>query len=281
MTIDTDPVPGAGLQVPFLSALGEGLGQLNFNPKPGSEALCDVYKPAPPPADRPPLGEPTGPITCVPTPAMLDDSRVYGWFEGGGGGAVTTDVGKALLWLKSQGYAPARSNIRPVRLARAGGGEAVLDASNMVAINFYPSERYDFDAAFVGRYRVVSIHADGVDFDIDKSVIKAPVFVARQSPEDHANNPFPGVADFTEINRTGTYQTAEAKALSPIDPTINVALYHHTDFVSADDSRAGEVRPGEPGASAVADTLINWVLVRAKGRAGVPTPASLGVVDTY
>jgi hypothetical protein len=62
---------------------------------------------------------------------------------------------------------------------------------------------------------------------------------------------------------------------------VNVALYNHTDIVSADDSLAGTVRPGEPGASAISDTLIDWVLKRSKGRAAVPTPMSLGVRDTY
>jgi hypothetical protein len=60
-----------------------------------------------------------------------------------------------------------------------------------------------------------------------------------------------------------------------------VALYNHTDIVSAADALAGQARPGEPGASAVSDTLIDWVLKRSKGRADVPTPKALGVVETY
>ena len=105
--------------------------------------------------------------------------------------------------------------------------------------------------------------------------------MAHQSPAAKADNPFPKVTDFTEINRTGTYQTDPARALTPLDPAINVALYHHTDFMSADDSLAGKVRPGEPGASAVADTLVEWVLKRSSGRAVTPTPKSLGVRETY
>ena len=72
-------------------------------------------------------------------------------------------------------------------------------------------------------------------------------------------------------------KTAEAAALTPIDPAINVALYNHTDMVSADDSLAGQVTPGQPGASAVSDTLIDWMLARARGRGRTPSPAELGV----
>ena len=65
------------------------------------------------------------------------------------------------------------------------------------------------------------------------------------------------------------------------DPAINVEIYHHTDFVSADDSTPGKGRPGEPGNSAVANTLTDWVLKRSKGTAVTPTPKALGVRDIY
>jgi hypothetical protein len=112
--------------------------------------------------------------------------------------------------------------------------------------------------------------------DIDKSSIGGvPVYVARQAPA--ANNPFPGVTDCTEINKGGVFQTAEAKALTPFDPAINTKLYFQTDYVSADDSLAGSVTPGKPGASVMADTLVDWLLARSEGRVPVPTPEHLGV----
>jgi hypothetical protein len=89
------------------------------------------------------------------------------------------------------------------------------------------------------------------------------------------------VKDYTEVNKTGTWQTPEAKAVSPFDPAINAAIYFHTDFVAADDSRAGQARPGEPGASAISGTLVDWVLKRAKGLSDTPTPAALGVRARY
>jgi hypothetical protein len=36
--------------------------------------------------------------------------------------------------------------------------------------------------------------------------------------------------------------------------------------------------PGEPGASVVADTLLDWIMARTKGRIPVPQPDDLGVV---
>jgi hypothetical protein len=77
---------------------------------------------------------------------------------------------------------------------------------------------------------------------------------------DHA----PDLYHYTEINRAGVTQTTEATTLTPVDPAINVALYNHTDMVSADDSLAGTVLPGQPGASAVSDTLqlvlVGWAI---------------------
>lgn len=277
MSFDTDPLPGAQIQAPILVGLGEGLGRLDFAPRPGTDGQC-APKPAQAPAAPPAPGRVgAAPITCIPTAAQVDPNKVYGWLDGGGNGPVKDEVGKASLWLRSQVFSPTRTNIKPVTVVTKDGRKVSIDASNMVATNWYASERWDFDAGFVGRYRVFKINQNGVRIDVDKSGIDNPVFVARQSVTPSAGNPFDHVADFTEINKTGTYQTPAAKALTPLEPQINVKAYHHTDFVSADDSLAGKVRPGEPGASAPADTLVDWVLKRAKGRSIVPTPKQLGV----
>ena len=282
-SFDVDPLPGSDIQIPIIRALGEGLGRFDFRPVKGTESLCDLA-----PAASMGFGPPPKPATgigatfnCVASPAMIDPNKVYGWLDGGGDGAAPGKVGKATLWMKSAGFAPARSNVRPVTVTFADSGRQTIDASNMVASNFYPSERHDFDANFFGKWSVIKAHANGVDIDMDKTGLNLPVYVARRSPSPKGDNPFPHVTDYTEINRTGTYQSDPAKAVSPIDPKINVALYNHTDIVSADDSLAGKVRPGEPGASAISDTLIDWVLKRSKGRADVPSPKALGVVETY
>ncbi len=279
VSFDTEPVPGAGVQISVIRFLGQGLGKLDFTPLPGTEGLCDKT-PEPVGFGGPPRGGPV--ITCTPTGAMVDPNKVYGWIEGGGASRMPTDAGKAMLWLQSQGWAPARTNVKPITLTFKDGGVRTIDAASMVAANWYAAERWDYDANFVGRYKVLKIDRDGVKLDLDKSKIAAiPVYVARQSPAPAANNPFPGVTDYTEINKTGTYQTAEARALTPIDPKINVSINHHTDFIGADDSTPDKGRPGEAGNSAVANTLIDWVLKRSKGVAITPTPKALGVRDIF
>ena len=198
--------------------------------------------------------------------------------EGGGNGGSPADAGKASLWMASQAWAPARTNVRPVSVTLKDTGAVTLDAGSMVAANWYASERWDYDAGFVGRYRTLKLDREGVRLDIDKTAIaNVPVYVARQSPQGGMTNPFPGVTDFTEINKTGTWQTPAAKAITPFDPAINTAIYFHTDYVSADDSTPGKAKPGEAGHSAVAATLTDWILKRSRGSAVTPTPKSLGV----
>ncbi|MEI7572249.1 MAG: hypothetical protein WCJ52_03880 [Phenylobacterium sp.] len=277
-SFDTDPVPGGGVQMQILQFLGQGLGRLDFTPMPGTSDRCDRTPPA---AAAGPLRAMGPPPKCVPSGAMVDPSRVHGWIEPGPEGPK--EAGRAGLWLSAQAFAPTRSNIRPVTVKFAQSGRRVIDASDMIGSNWYPSERWDFDAGFVGRYRTLKIDRDGVKLDVDKAAIAAvPVYVARQGfTQGVTGNPFPGVKDYTEVNKTGTWQTPEAKAISPLDPAINVAIYFHTDFVGADDSRAGQARPGEPGASAISGTLVDWVLKRAKGLSDTPTPAALGVRARY
>lgn len=279
VSFDTEPVPGAGVQVGVIRFLGEGLGRLDYTPLPGTEAICDKTP------EPPMLGPPRPGMTkvgCTPTGASVDPDKVYGWIEGGGNGGSPQDAGKAMQWLQAQGWAPARSNIKPVTVTFKESGARTIDAASMVGSNWYPSERWDYDANFVGRFKVLKVDRDGVKLDLDKGAIAAiPVYVARQSPQKGPGNPFPGVTDYTEINKTGTWQTAEAKAITAFDPAINVEIYHHTDFVSADDSTPGKGRPGEAGNSAVANTLTDWVLKRSNGAAATPTPKALGVRDVF
>ena len=277
-SFDTDPVPGGGVQMQILQFLGQGLGRIDFAPLPGTEDRCDRTPARPPAGPMRALGPPP---RCVPSGAMVDTTRVHDWIEPGDSGPK--EAGRAALWLNAQAFAPTRTNIRPVTVTFAESGRRVIDASDMIGSNWYPSERWDFDAGFVGRYRALKIDRDGVKLDVDKSAIAGvPVYVARQGvTQGVGGNPFPGVRDYTEVNKTGTWQTPEAKAISPIDPATNVAIYFHTDFVGADDSRAGQGRPGEPGVSAISGTLVDWVLKRAKGLAETPTPASLGVKALY
>ena len=48
-------------------------------------------------------------------------------------------VGKAALWMASAGFAPARSNIKPVTVTLAdSGADDCIDASNMVRQQLLP-----------------------------------------------------------------------------------------------------------------------------------------------
>ncbi|WP_411286519.1 alpha/beta hydrolase [Phenylobacterium sp.] len=278
-SFDTDPVVGGGVQIPVLRFLGQGMGVLDFKPQPGTQAQCDKT-PEPAMMMGPPRSAGAAP-TCTASAAMVDPDRVYGWTEAGGNGTVN-EPGKAMAWLQSQAWAPARANVRPVTVTFRDSGAKTIDAASMVGSNWYASERWDYDAGFFGRYRTLKLDRDGVKLDIDKTAIaNIPVYVARQSPAPAANNPFPGVSDYTEINKAGTWQTDQARAITAFDPKINTAIYFHTDYVSADDSTPQKGRPGEPGHSAVAATLTDWVLKRSKGAAVTPTPKSLGVRDIY
>lgn len=278
VTFDTDPVDGGGVQLSFLRFLGQGLGKLDFRPQPGTEGACDK---TPEPMMMGPVRPSASTPTCTPTAAMVDRDRVYGWIEAGDGGP--REAGRAGHWVNAQAWAPARTNVKSLAVDFRDSGRKTIDASSMVPFNWYQSERWDFDAGFVGRYRTLKVKQDGVDIDVDKSVIaNVPVYVARQGAgPGQAGNPFPGVTDYTEINRTGTQQTEAARQLTPIDPQVNVAIYNHTDFIAADDSRAGKARPGEPGVAAVPATLIDWVLKRSKGVAATPKPSALGVREIY
>jgi len=206
---------------------------------------------------------------------------MYGWLDGGGGGPTPGKMSKAGWWALAQGFTPNRTNIKPVTVPFAQSGARTLDASMMVGAYFYQPDRYDTDLRFFGRFKVVKLTGAGTAMDIDKTGIDAPVYVIRRSPSAQADNPFAHVTDYTEVNRTGTHQTDPARALSPIDPAINAGLYNHVDIVLADDSLAGQVRPGEPGGNVAADTLVDWVLERSKGRAVTPTPAQLGVFSAF
>ena len=276
VSFDTEPVVGAGVQLSFLRFLGQGLGKLDFTPLPGTEALCDK---TPESLLGPPRAGPAP--TCTPMAASLDPNKVYGWIEAGGNGAVP-EAGKAKLWLKAQAWAPSRTNIRALPVQFAQSGRKTIDASSMIAFNWYQSERWDFDANFVGRYKTLKVDRDGVKLDVDKTAIAGiPVYVARQSTAPRAGNPFPGVTDYTEINKTGTYQSDAARTLTPLDPRINAAIYNHTDFIAADDSAPDKGLPGAPGNAVVSNTLIDWVLKRSRGVATTPTPQALGVRDIF
>jgi len=139
--------------------------------------------------------------------------------------------------------------------------------------------------SFVGSGPTFVFDYKGVKIDVDKSLVKVPLYYAHQGPASTTSpSVFPLVTDYTNIGSTGTVQSAEATTKSPVDPAITSRYYKHTDFVSADDSlgeRPGAAAHGQPGVSLVANTLVDWVFARTGSKlATVPSPKDLGVINT-
>lgn len=248
LTFDENPVPCSDepLQFPFLQALGARLGELDE--------------------------------TTSPTPCLAPDGLLHDWIDGGGTQPPEGEPSKASAFTNSNGYGPSFTNVTPVTVTFPTGRVETIDAGEMNGFTWYQSVRYDGDSSFLGRYQVIDFDMAGVSHDIDRTVIAAPVYVARRGLS--TTNPFPLVDDFTIINSLGTTQSDVAAARSPIDPALNSFQYGHTDFMMADDSQAGARRPGQAGASLTSNTLIDWLLERSTGRAPTPKPKKLGVVQT-
>lgn len=284
LTFDPNPVPGGLLQSPIIQALGSNMGRLNFTPVAGSSP-CDPLDPQ----HR----------TMPPCPANADEidpNIVYGWLDGGALGpaplpsTIALDEGIAApvpaqpstaeAYANLAGFAPSLTNIRPLKVTFPVSGTRVINGSQMTGTFWYPSARYEDDMGFLAGFSRVQIGQDDVALDIDTTKIDIPIYAAKGPLTPFRGNPYPLVKDYSEINPAGVIQSAAAAAILPFDTTLNSALYNHSDFPTADDSQAGLVKPGQPGANLVADTLVDWLLAHAHGQAVVPTPASLGVVET-
>lgn len=273
-TTTTTPIPlQVNLQESLIVALGESLGLLDFTPVVGKENDCDLT--------------PTG--KCVPLLSQIDPNKIYGWREAGGGSTipatVKVGVGKASSFLKSYLWTTNRTNITPITYTFPKSGSKTVDAREIVTANWYPSERYDLEMAFVGAGPTFVFDYKGVKIDVDKSIVNLPLYYAHQGAAS-ATNPsvFPLVTDYTNIGSTGTVQSAVAAAKTQIPATVNSQYYKHTDFVSADDSLSETTNPpapGQPGASVVSNTLVKWIFARTGAKpAAVPSTKDLGVVNT-
>ncbi|HUP23422.1 MAG TPA: hypothetical protein VNB06_10840 [Thermoanaerobaculia bacterium] len=287
MAFDDDPVPGAFLQTPIITALGVRSGRLDFQPRPGTAGDCAA---AGPHGLQPP---------CPPSQRQIQPERLYRWLDGGGGGPAgddgplngwtSFDGGATFVerhlqpgpnptrveaYIQQVGYTPTVTNIKPLALRFDESGERTIDARVLNGMTWYQSRRYDVDIGFLGGFQVVRLNRDGVRYDVDKTTIAVPVYVAAR--ETRAN-PFPRVEDYTAIGPQGTAQSESARRVSPFDAGLASRLYGHSDFLTADDSMAGSVRPGEPGSSLVANTLLPWLLARSSATVKVPSSERLGV----
>ncbi len=283
-----DPIPGSFTTTVFLAHFGAGIGRLDFEPRTGAPACAEPG----PVGMQPP---------CVPSPAQIDPSKVYGWLDGGPSGPATqghplqgwtiadgafnatwTDRGPNpthLLTVVQTFARPAtRTNATPLTI-NFPTGRRTIDSGFNIGWAWYASNRYHtIDVPFLSRFRKVRIDRPdlGVHLDFDKTAIDLPIIEYTVHLE--TANPWPALAkDFTVIDPRGLTETPLAARKSPMNPAMNMRLYKNLDIHTADNSNgaaalAGKALPGDVGANPISDTLPDWIIARM-GKAGVDLPA--------
>ena len=291
-SVSPDPIPGTFLESAFVNALGTRTGNLNLSLPTNDPSVC---------AAAGPLGLEA---PCPPNASILNNSEIYDWLDGGFNGQAgaagplsgwtAVQVGPNLVFsngnlnpnpypskllssLNTYAYAPARTNIRPYSLSFAATGQHRINSGEANGLQWYQPARYESDLSFLPRFAKIQFSQDNVSYNIDRTKISVPCFVVQRFAP--VANPYPLVTDYTDISGTGASQSPVAASLSPVPSTFNTAIYGHSDMIQADDSGAGSVTPGQPGASVITNPLIGWILARAKGVSLLPSSASLGVVD--
>ena len=290
MGFDSDPMPGAFLQSATITFLAPWVGNLNLALPTNDPSAC---------AAAGPLGNLA---PCPPSLSLIDPTVVYDWVDGGnpdllagplsgwvdldgvGGPFSNAFINPNAYPSKIQGnfntytFAPARTNMHSYRLHFASTGVHTIDPGELNGNQWYEPIRYDDDMAFLPGFQTIQFSQDNVTFAIDKTRLAVPCFFDHRGPFYPAN-PIPLVTDYTEISGQGAIKSAQAAALSPISSAINTAAYGHSDMLQADDSQAGKLTPGTPGASAVTDPLIGWIMARRSGVSILRSSRQLGVYN--
>jgi hypothetical protein len=287
--LSDDPLPGSLTATWFHSTFGGGLGRLDFVPRPGAPRCAQPG----PTGMQPP---------CVPAVAQIDPKKVYGWLDGGPGGAaaggsplegwsVTPDGDYTAAWAYDRPD-PARletavqtfarpatfTNAVPLTVAFPSGPRKIDSGFNL-GWAWYASNRYHgVDVPFINRFQKVYVDRPdlNIHLDFDKTAIDAPII--EFTVHLGTTNPWPDrVKDFTVVDLHGLTETPEAARKSPIDPRINLASYKNLDIHTADNSNGGEaldgsVVPGTVGANPISDVLPGWISARM-GSTGVDLPS--------
>ncbi len=282
-----DPIPGSFTGTWFQSWVGARMGRLDF-PRI-TAAMCA----APGPFGLTP--------PCVPSAALVDTSKIYGWLNGGEGGAGEFD-GPLAGWTRDSagaydgsranhgpdptsivtaaevfGLPSTRTNLEPLTIDFPTG-RRTIDASFGYGFAWYTSNRYyGVDIPFIDRFRKVLVDRPelGIHLDFDKTAVKIPVI--EYTLRHNTTNPFGG-KDFTVVESGGiAEQTPLAAKLSPMNPAITTRLYNNMDYHLAGNGRyaavaSGKLAPGEVGADPVADTVVDWILARS-GKTPFALPA--------
>jgi hypothetical protein len=85
------------------------------------------------------------------------------------------------------------------------------------------------------------------------------------------------------VDKEGVRYSPLAQGITTAPAGTSSRLYNHCDFLTADNSRAGQASPGQVGSNMVSNTLVPWVLSRATGTTPVPGQrwGSEVIVQTY
>jgi hypothetical protein len=278
-TVADDPIPGSLTGTWLLSWFGGRMGRLDFNPV-GETPVCAAPGPF---GLKPP---------CVPDVREIDPARVYGWLNGGPGGAGMIgspmegwtknpkgdfdgssvrgglDPTSIVTVAESFGRPSTRTNLVPLAIDFPTG-RRTIDASFGYGFGWYPSNRYhSVDIPFLDRFRKVLVDRPdlGIRLDFDKTAVDIPVI--EYTVHADTTNPFNG-KDFTAVEPGGiAIETPLAQKRSPIDPRTMLRLYNNVDIHTADNSKGalvatGKIAPGDVGAQPIPDTVVDWILARA------------------
>ena len=276
-SFDDDPIPGSMTQMETFHTSGMRSGRLDF------PSLSEAGVPA----DLP------------------DPHRVYGWLSGGAGEVGgETDDGPLNCYPSNQmadwQFYPPNPNVTRARTAclySFFAGEATniegpttyrFPVSGQVDIYegcsnntlWYSNKRYSLDV-----WRATDMNAPEMnvtrkaDIDIPTmayqslsfwSAVGAMYGVDLTLPPMEEFASMTRITDWTLIDTDGVQYSAQAEAITTFPTGTDTRLYNHMDFLTADNSLAGEVVPGQVGANVVTNTLASWILARAEGTAPAP-----------
>jgi len=280
---DDDPIPGSMTQMETFHTSGMRSGRLDFSP----------------------LTEPGVPME------LLDPDKVYGWLSGGAGeiGGQTDDgplncypLNQMADW---QLYPPnpnvTRASTACLYSFFAGEATNIQDStryqfpvSGWVEIYegcpnntlWYSNNRYSLDVNQAMDISAAEMNiTKKADIDIPLIAYQSRSFwstVGAMYGVDLTPPPMDEfaaktkVTDWTLIDPDGVEYSPPAQGITTIPIGTNTRLYNHMDFLTADNSLAGEVTPGHVGANVVTNTLLPWILARTAGTAPVPEIAMAG-----
>jgi hypothetical protein len=174
---------------------------------------------------------------------------------------------RAATWAQLAAWGATRSNAIPYTYTFPTSGSLTIDSGDPDSTMWYLNRRYNADIILGMLFTKILIKQQGVFIDINKTVVDIPVLAYPLEVLGQLHgNPFPKVRDFTRIaGSSGVFQTNLAREISPFSPALAMPDYLQGDFCTADNSQAGRVRPGKPGAAIVPSTLIEWLKPRIKG----------------